>query len=48
VGKAAFSDGAAATIGTPVDPVNRIKSVFEISGGFVHDWANSDGIGIRR
>ncbi len=46
VDKAAFSDGASATIGTPDDLVARIKSVLEISGGFgtvvgfVHDWAN--------
>src|SRR5882757_4194746 len=44
----AFSDGAAATIGTPDDLVQRIKSVLEISGGFgavvgfVHDWANPE------
>src|SRR5579863_3242108 len=46
--KTAFSDGAAATIGTPDDLVKRIKSVLEISGGFgvlvgfVHDWANPE------
>jgi len=34
VDKAAFSDGAAATIGTPDDLVKRIKSVLEVSGGF--------------
>ena len=44
----AFSDGAAATIGTPDDLVKRIKEVLEISGGFgtvvgfVHDWANPE------
>jgi limonene 1,2-monooxygenase len=44
----AFSDAAAATIGTPDDLVERIKSVLEISGGFgtvvgfVHDWANPE------
>ena len=44
----AFSDGAVATIGTPDDLVQRIKSVLEISGGFgtvvgfVHDWANPE------
>jgi limonene 1,2-monooxygenase len=44
----AFSPGAAATIGTPDDLVERIKSVLEISGGFgtvvgfVHDWANPE------
>jgi limonene 1,2-monooxygenase len=44
----AYSDGAAATIGTPDDLVARIKSVLEISGGFgtvvgfVHDWANPE------
>jgi limonene 1,2-monooxygenase len=44
----AFSDGAAATIGTPDDLVQSIKSVLEISGGFgtvvgfVHDWANPE------
>src|SRR5215468_2691653 len=46
VDKAAFSDGAAATIGTPDDLVAKIKSVLDVSGGFgtvvgfVHDWAN--------
>ncbi len=44
----AFSDSAAATIGTPDDLVQRIKSVLEVSGGFgtvigfVHDWANPE------
>ena len=44
----AFSKGAAATIGTPDDLIERIKSVIDISGGFgtvvgfVHDWANPD------
>jgi limonene 1,2-monooxygenase len=44
----AFSEGAAATIGTPDDLVKRLKSVLEISGGFgtvigfVHDWANPE------
>ena len=44
----AFSDNAAATIGTPDDLVQRIKEVLEISGGFgtvvgfVHDWANPE------
>jgi limonene 1,2-monooxygenase len=44
----AFSDNAAATIGTPDDLVARIKSVLEISGGFgtvvgfVHDWASPE------
>ena len=48
VDKAAFSEGAAATIGTPDDLVARIKSVLEVSGGFgtivgfVHDWANPE------
>src|ERR1700682_6576437 len=48
VDKAAFSDGASATIGTPDDLVARIKSVLKISGGFgtvvgfVHDWANPE------
>ena len=48
VDKAAFADGASATIGTPDDLVARIKSVLEISGGFgtlvgfVHDWANPE------
>jgi limonene 1,2-monooxygenase len=46
--KTAFSDQSAATIGTPDDLVERIKSVLEISGGFgtlvgfVHDWANPE------
>ncbi len=48
VDKTAFSDAAAATIGTPDDLVQRIKSVLEVSGGFgtvigfVHDWANPE------
>ena len=48
VDAAAFSDGAAATIGTPDDLVQRIKEVLAISGGFgtvvgfVHDWANPE------
>jgi limonene 1,2-monooxygenase len=48
VDKTAFSDQAAATIGTPDDLVDRIKSVLEVSGGFgtvigfVHDWANPE------
>jgi len=48
VEKAAYSDRAVATIGTPDDLVARIKSVLEISGGFgtlvgfVHDWANPE------
>jgi limonene 1,2-monooxygenase len=48
VDKTAFSDGAAATIGTPDDLVKRIKDVLAISGGFgtvvgfVHDWANPE------
>jgi limonene 1,2-monooxygenase len=48
VDKTGFSDGAAATIGTPDDLVKRIKEVLAISGGFgtvvgfVHDWANPE------
>jgi limonene 1,2-monooxygenase len=48
VDKTAFSDAAAATIGTPDDLVQRIKEVLAISGGFgtvvgfVHDWANPE------
>jgi limonene 1,2-monooxygenase len=48
VDKMAFSDGAAATIGTPDDLVAKIKSVLKVSGGFgtivgfVHDWANPE------
>src|SRR5262249_43483557 len=48
VDKTAFVSGAAATIGTPDDLVERIKSVLEISGGFgtvvgfVHDWDNPE------
>jgi limonene 1,2-monooxygenase len=48
VDKTAFAPGAVATIGTPDDLVQRIKSVLEISGGFgtvvgfVHDWANPE------
>ena len=46
--KTAFVPGAAATIGTPDDLVERIKSVLAVSGGFgtvvgfVHDWANPE------
>jgi limonene 1,2-monooxygenase len=46
--KTAYSEAAAATIGTPDDLVARIKSVLEVSGGFgtlvgfVHDWANPE------
>jgi limonene 1,2-monooxygenase len=48
VDKTAFVPGAAATIGTPDDLVERIKSVLAVSGGFgtvvgfVHDWANPE------
>jgi limonene 1,2-monooxygenase len=48
VDKMAFSDGAAATIGTPDDLIAKIQSVLEVSGGFgtvvgfVHDWANPE------
>src|SRR5471032_974350 len=48
VDKTAFSDGAAATIGTPDDLVKMIKDVLKQSGGFgtvvgfVHDWANPE------
>src|SRR5205823_10941799 len=48
VDKTAFAPGAAATIGTPHDLVERIKSVLAVSGGFgtvvgfVHDWANPE------
>jgi len=48
VDKAAFAEGAAATVGTPDDLVAKIKSVLEVSGGFgtivgfVHDWANPE------
>jgi limonene 1,2-monooxygenase len=48
VDKTAFVPGAVATIGTPDDLVERIKSVLEISGGFgtvvgfAHDWANPE------
>ncbi len=48
VDETAYSDAAVATIGTPDDLVQRIKSVLEISGGFgtvvgfVHDWANPE------
>ena len=48
VDKTAFVPGAVATIGTPDDLVERIKSVLDISGGFgtvvgfVHDWANPE------
>jgi limonene 1,2-monooxygenase len=48
VDRTAFSEGSAATIGTPDDLVQRIKSVLDQSGGFgtvvgfVHDWANPE------
>jgi limonene 1,2-monooxygenase len=48
VDKTAFSESAAATIGTPDDLIQRIKSVLDVSGGFgtvvgfVHDWANPE------
>src|SRR5690242_6162549 len=48
VDKSAFAAGALATIGTPDDLVQRIKSVLAVSGGFgtvvgfVHDWANPE------
>lgn len=48
VEKTAWVPGAAATIGTPDDLIARIKSVYEVSGGFgtvvgfVHDWANPE------
>lgn len=48
VEKTAFTPGSAATIGTPDDLIERIKSVLEVSGGFgtvvgfVHDWANPE------
>src|SRR5216684_2955731 len=48
VDKTAFAPGAVATIGTPDDLVERMKSVLDISGGFgtvvgfVHDWANPE------
>ncbi len=48
VDKTAFSDGAAATIGTPDDLVAAIKSTIALSGGFgtvigfAHDWANPE------
>ncbi len=41
-----FSDGATGVIGTPDDLVQRIKDLYELTGGFgvvigfVHDWAN--------
>ena len=48
VDETAWSEAAVATIGTPDDLVQRIKSVLDISGGFgtvvgfVHDWANPE------
>ncbi|MBS0639321.1 MAG: LLM class flavin-dependent oxidoreductase [Acetobacteraceae bacterium] len=48
VEKTAYSKGAVATIGTPDDLIERIKSVLALSGGFgtvvgfVHDWANPE------
>ncbi len=41
-----FADGAVAVIGTPDDMVDRIRELYELSGGFgavigfAHDWAN--------
>jgi limonene 1,2-monooxygenase len=43
-----FSEGSAATIGTPDDLVKTIKNVIDMSGGFgtligfVHDWASPE------
>jgi len=48
VDKTAFTEGSAATIGTPDDLVKTIKEVIARSGGFgtvvgfVHDWANPE------
>jgi limonene 1,2-monooxygenase len=48
VDELAFAEGAASVIGTPDDLVERIRELYEISGGFgaviafVHDWANPD------
>ena len=48
VDETAWSEAAVATVGTPDDLVQRIKSVLDISGGFgtvvgfVHDWANPE------
>ena len=48
VDKTAFVTGAVATIGTPDDLVQRIKSLLAAAGGFgtvvgfVHDWANPE------
>jgi limonene 1,2-monooxygenase len=48
VDKTAFTEGSAATIGTPDDLVKTIKEVIDKSGGFgtvvgfVHDWANPE------
>ena len=48
VDKTAFVQGAVATIGTPDDLVQRIKSLLAAAGGFgtvvgfVHDWANPE------
>lgn len=46
VDQVAFADGAVAVIGTPDDLVDRIRGLYDLTGGFgavigfVHDWAN--------
>ncbi len=48
VDKTAFSDKSTNVIGTPDDLVQRIRQLYEITGGFgtvigfVHDWANRE------
>jgi limonene 1,2-monooxygenase len=46
VDEVAFSDNAVGVIGTPDDLVQRIRDLYELTGGFgvvigfIHDWAN--------
>ncbi|MEM9653045.1 MAG: LLM class flavin-dependent oxidoreductase [Actinomycetota bacterium] len=46
VDEVGFSEGATGVIGTPEDLVDRIRDLYELSGGFgvvigfAHDWAN--------
>ena len=48
VDETAFSENATAVIGTPEDLVNRIRELYELTGGFgtvigfLHDWANRE------
>lgn len=51
VDEVAFSDGAIGVIGTPDDLVDRIRDLYQLTGGFgvvigfAHDWANVENTG---